>query len=205
MTPPRLEHIEHREQVLALAADELTGSTHALRATTLAEELKALQRGIDEHRRRIEALFAQQAQAAIISSLPGAGRKLAPRLMCIFDSCEQRYGSADGVCKLAGTVPVTKKSGRSIHVKFRWACRKSYRDVMHQYAWVSLRRCVWARLFYQNCRKAGQDHPLALRNLANKWSKIIYRICCENAPYDEQRYLEALRRSNSPLASSLEQ
>jgi len=178
--------------------------TDTLRATTLADELRTLQRGIDEHRRRIQGLFARHPQSSILASLPGAGPKLAPRLLCIFDACEERYEGAQGVCELAGTVPVTKQSGRSITVKFCWACRKSYRDTMHQYAWVSMRRCQWARVFYQNCRKAGQHRALALRNLASKWSKIIYRMCCENAPYDEQRYLDALRRGNSPLAAGLE-
>ncbi len=204
LTSARIKYIDERKQVLALAAEEQAGAVHALRATTLADELRALQRGIDEHRRRIQALFARHPQASILASLPGAGPKLAPRLLCIFDACQKRYEGAQGVCELAGTVPVTKQSGRSVTVKFRWACRKSYRDTMHQYAWVSMRRCEWARLFYQNCRKGGQHHALALRNLATKWSKIIYRMCCENAPYDEQRYRAALRRGNSPLAACLE-
>jgi transposase len=203
LTPLRLEQIERRKEVLGLAADEPMAQVLALRATTLAAQLNALERGIREHRQRIEALYAQQKQAELFDSLPAAGPKLAPRLMCIFNNCAERYDSASGICEVAGSAPVTQQSGRTTHVRFRRACNKLYRNVMHHYAWVSLRFCKWARVYYRRCIEAGQNNAQALRNLANKWIKIIYRMCCENKKYDEARYIEALRKHGSPIAARL--
>ena len=199
LTPDRLERIEQRREALALTADPLLHTAHGLRTAALAGELLALQEGIDQHRREIENLFSKIAGSGIFASLPGAGAKLAPRLLCMFGSDKSRYASAHSVCMLAGAVPIEFESGGKCSVSFRRGCRKGYRNTLHQFAWVSIRYCAWANAFYKSCRQRRQSHGLALRNLAAKWLKIIFRMWQNNEPYDDLRYRDALTKTGSPL------
>ena len=50
-------------------------------AVALAEQLLTLQRQIDKYRRRIQELFGNHPDHDLFGSLPGAGPKLAPRLL----------------------------------------------------------------------------------------------------------------------------
>ena len=42
-----------------------------------------------------------------------------------------------------------------------------------------------------------------VRALAFKWIRILFRCWKDRKPYDEQTYIQALRRSASPLATIL--
>ena len=43
-----------------------------------------------------------------------------------------------------------------------------------------------------------------MRSLAFKWIRILYRCWQTRTPYDESRYLNALRKRGSPLLKNLE-
>jgi hypothetical protein len=61
----------------------------------------------------------------------------------------------------------------------------------------------WAEAFYQMQRQKGKTHQEAIRALAFKWIRIVF--CCwqERQPYDEVKYLMALKRKGSPLVQNL--
>ena len=44
-------------------------------------------------------------------------------------------------------------------------------------------------------------HQAALRALAFKWLRILYRCWQTRTPYDESTYLNALKKRGSPLLS----
>jgi hypothetical protein len=46
-------------------------------------------------------------------------------------------------------------------------------------------------------RHKGKTHQAAIRALAFKWIRIVFRCWQDNRPYDEVKYLMALKR-NSP-------
>jgi hypothetical protein len=48
-------------------------------------------------------------------------------------------------------------------------------------------------------RGRGLRHPAAIRALAFKWIRIIYRCWKDQKPYDNQIYLNSLRAKQSPL------
>jgi hypothetical protein len=50
-------------------------------ALTRARQLRVLQAQLDDYRQQIEKLFAQHPDHDLFGSLPGAGPKLAPRLL----------------------------------------------------------------------------------------------------------------------------
>ena len=46
-------------------------------------------------------------------------------------------------------------------------------------------------------------HHAAVRALAFKWIRILFRCWKDRKPYDEQTYIASLRRRGSPLAAAL--
>jgi hypothetical protein len=137
----------------------------------------------------------------IFESLPGAGAVLAPRLLAAFGSQRDRYVSADEVQKYSGIAPVMEKSGKKQWIHFRWACPKFLRQSFHEWAGHSIAYSVWARSYYQQQRNKGQDHHAAVRALAFKWIRVVFRCWKDRVVYDESKYLAALARRGSPLAA----
>ena len=77
------------------------------------------------------------------------------------------------------------------------------RQSFHEFAAFSTRKSVWARAYYEQQRARGKSHHCAVRALAFKWIRILFRCWPERTPYDEARYLQALASRGSPLVASL--
>lgn len=163
--------------------------------------LAALRQGIAEFERHIRQVAESHPDYAIFASLPGAGPALEPRLIALFGSNRKRYTSAAEVATFTGIAPVQKKSGKQCFVHFRFACPKFLRQTLHEWASHTITRSKWARIFYQQQRAKGNGHHAAVRALAFKWIRIVYRCWQDGVPYDEQIYLAALQRHGSPLAA----
>ncbi|HEY6254006.1 MAG TPA: transposase [Candidatus Angelobacter sp.] len=138
----------------------------------------------------------------IFDSLPGAGAALAPRLLAAFGSQRERYENASEVQTWSGIAPVKSSSGKSSWVHFRFACPKFLRQSFHEFALYSLRRSKWARAYYEEQCRRGKKHHAAVRALAFKWIRILYRCWKERVAYDESIYLAALAKHNSPLVAA---
>ena len=91
------------------------------------------------------------------------------------------------------------RSGKTCWVHHRLACPKFLKQTFHEYADQSIRFSTWARRYYDQQRDAGNSHHAAIRALAFKWIRILFRCWKDRTPYDEATYLAALRRKGSPL------
>jgi transposase len=163
--------------------------------------IRSLARGIADLDRKIEEAAAAHPDFFIFESLPGAGAALAPRLLAAFGSQRERYANAEEVQAYTGIAPVTERSGKKKWVHFRWACPKFLRQTFHEWAGHSIAHSQWARNYYQQQRERGKGHHAAVRGLAFKWIRIVFRCWKDEVVYDESRYLAALAKRNSPLAA----
>jgi hypothetical protein len=164
-----------------------TVKAKSLLALSLVGMLFTLEKHLQPYRRRIEELFASHPDHDLFGSLPGAGTKIAPRLLSeIGDDRERFSDDVQALQCLGGTAPVTKRSGKYRHVHQRWACDKHLRHAMHLFAEHSLSRCVWAERYYQHHRQKDRSHADALRRLAHRWLKIIHRMWMDRTPYDAE-------------------
>jgi len=152
---------------------------------------------------RIAALFATHADRAVFVSFPGAGAVCAPRLAAVFGTDRTRWPSAAELQAHAGIAPVTVRSGKAVWVHHRLACPTFVKQTFHEFADQSIRFSRWARAYYDQQRARGNDHHAALRALAYKWMRILFRCWQERRPYDETEYIAALHRRGSPLATKL--
>lgn len=101
--------------------------------------------------------------------------------------------------KYAGVAPVTERSGNKHWVHWRWACPTFLRQTFVEWSQETVARSFWARAFYQRQRDKGATHNAAIRALAFKWIRILFRCWIDRAPYDESRYLLALQKRHAPL------
>jgi len=84
------------------------------------------------------------------------------------------------------------------------ACPKFVRQTFHEFAASSIQQSKWARAFYEHQRNENQkSHHAAVPSLAFKWVRIIYRCWKDAKPYDEEIYLQSLRRRGSLLGEVL--
>jgi transposase len=197
------ERLEQIRAACPLTTDTALEAGHALTVTLLAKQLRELNQSLLEFDRELARLMTQHPDAAIFTSFPGAGEAMAPRLLAAFGSSRARIENPAAMQRLSGIAPVTKRSGRSIVVHRRYACPKFLRQTFHEFAGHSLPQSPWAKAYYQQQRAQGKGHHTAVRALAFKWIRILFRCWRDRVPYDESRYVAALQRCDAPLLKYL--
>lgn len=183
--------------------DPAVAQAKSLLVRTLAETLLTLHDQIRGYEKRLKELFEGHPDRDIFLSLHGAGLRLAARMAAEFGDDRQRFGSAADVAAFAGTAPITRQSGKSKIVHFRRACCKPFRELMHQFAFCSLKWNEWAWVYYSLKRKEGKKHAETLRCLASIWLRIIFAMWRDRTMYDEPAFLRASGRghtANAPVA-----
>ena len=175
-----------------------------LRVHFICRQLQLLHQTLHTFNERIAQAFKEHEDHPIFASLPGAGPVLAPRLLASMGSQRERYDKAANLQHYTGVAPVTKQSGGKRHVHRRYLCPKFHRQSFHEYAKESLLWSRWAAAYYLQQRTKGSPHHTAVRALAFKWQRIIWRCWQSRKPYEEKIYEAALRKANSPLISLLD-
>ena len=198
------QRIEEIQQATPLTRDQAIVQTSVLMVQMLAEQLKMLASSIYRFEHEIAHRFAAHADADLFDALPGSGAILAPRLLVIFGSDRARFASAADVQRFSGIAPVTARSGQRSYVHWRWAAPTFVRQTLHEFAHHSIRHSPWARAYYARQRARGKGHHAAVRALAFKWIRIIWRCWQERTPYDDARYMRALIERGSPLAAAIQ-
>jgi transposase len=177
-----------RLEIFARANEFVSGEvltrTKSRLALTRTRMLRVLESQIEAYRAEIEKLFAQHPDHHLFGSLPGAGSKIAPRLLGEIGSDRTRFDSLSALQALAGTAPVSYQSGQIHKVFLRRHCNKALRATIHLWANLSRRGSPWAALYYQALRARGKSHAGALRCLGQRWLKILWKIWQTHRPYD---------------------
>ena len=182
-----------------LTTDEGVIAPNALLVQALVAQLRVTLQAIAD----FDSAIAQRAQThpdfPLFQALPGAGPVFASRLLVAFGEQRARYASAAELQKYAGIAPVTERSGKKSWVHWRLQCPKFLRQTFVEWAAESIRHSFWAQIYYQQQRDKGKAHQAAVRALAFKWIRILYRCWQDRTPYDESAYLQALNQRGSSL------
>jgi transposase len=142
--------------------------------------------------RQIAQKVPQHSEAHLLGDLPGAGAVLVPRLIVALGTQRDRYESAAELAAYSGIAPVTRRSGQSKSVHFR-RLPQFLRQTFHEFAAHSVSKSVWAQQYYRQQRSRGMRHHAALRALALKWVRILFRWWKDRTPYDDARYVRTLQ------------
>lgn len=187
----------HRPQ---LEASAVTVRTKARLMLSLTKQLLVVMEDIAAYEKQIQTLFLTQKDHDIWSSLPRAGKRLAPRLLAEWGDDRTRYADESLVQELAGTAPVPFQSGNYARAHKRFACVKPWRNHLYQFAWQSTLSEPWAASYYQRKLAEGKTHSMALRALANIWVRIMYRMWVNETCYQRETF-EAAQLAHSRQAA----
>jgi transposase len=176
-----------------LTADAITTRTKSRLTLALVAQLLPLVEQISEYDKEIERLFLMHEDNAVFSSLPRAGKRLAPRLLAEIGDERTRYADAASLQALAGTSPVLFQSGNYAKAHRRLGCIKPLRNALHQFAWQSTQQEGWASDYYRRKRSEGKSHSVAVRALSNVWARVIFAMVNKHELYDPATFEAAQR------------
>ena len=196
-TATKIYSLVHQPQ---LKADPVTTRTKSRLMLVLVDQLALLVEQIKAYDQEIHRFFVRHPDNPLFDSLPGAGKRLAPKLLAEWGDDRERYAGAGSVQALAGTSPVAYQSGHYRQAHKRYACVKPFRNALHQFAWQSTLKEPWATEFYQRKRAQGKSHSVAVRALANLWVRIIYAMWLKHEPYDAATFVAA-RQAHARVAA----
>lgn len=131
--------------------------------------------------------------AAFASALAHQIQTLATEIGKLDKQLQAAYEAGDMQLYSGNSTWVHRRYSRPhfIHQTF-WECAKQ--SYMH---------CQWAKHYVDAQIAKGKKHSTAVRSLAFKWIRIMFACWKRGTPYDDAKYLQALRQKNSPLAANL--
>jgi transposase len=197
----RLQAIKDSQPLVTDAA-VLNASVVLLKA--LLAQMRVTLNAINEFDREIERLCQGHADYPLFAALPGAGTVFASRLLAALGTQRTRFATAQDLACFSGVAPVIERSGQSCWTRWRYFCPKFLRQSFVEFAGESVKHSVWAKAHYACQRAKGKGHAAAVRSLAFKWIRIIWKCWQTNTPYDEAIYLACLKKRNSPLIKLIE-
>jgi transposase len=152
--------------------------------------LKSLYESRNDLGRHMEKVFASHPEAGWWKSLPGLNGPLtAPRLLAWIGDNRERFPSPQVLQAIAGTAPVTRRSGKQLQIEFRTACCHELRKAMDDMARQSVKHSGWAAAYVEQQHARGRSAVRAYRALANRWLSIIWKLWKTRTPYDEQVHI----------------
>ena len=193
------KRIEAIKSAQSLTTDGAVITPYRLQVLTLIDQLVVALNALQMYDREIAEVASQHPDFELFNTLPGAGPQLAPRLLVAFGEQRDRFANAAEVQKYSGIAPVTERSGNKHWVHWRWQCSTFLRQTFAEWAAQTINKSYWAGLFYDQQRAKGCTYQAAVRALAFKWIRILYRCWLTRTPYDEAKYLKALQDRGSPL------
>jgi transposase len=186
-------------QAIPATTDHAVIRASVMLVHTLVEQVGCLTEAIARFDKEIDALTRSHEDFPIFTSLPGAGPVHASRLISALGTDRSRYEHVEDLLTFTGIAPVIERSGKMAVTHFRWFCPTFLRQSFHEFAGQSIQHSQWAKAFYRQQRTRGKDHQAAVRSLAFKWVRIIFRLWKNRTPYHERTYVAALQRRGSPL------
>jgi transposase len=159
---------------------ELVGAQVRLLRTllgTIADLDRALGAGLLGH-----------AKAELLAPMPRVGEVNLAQLVAEVGPILDRVDNAEQAIAECGAAPVTRASGKTRTVGFRWAANRRARTALHAFADNSRHASPWAAKLYADARRRGKHHPHAIRILARAWLRVMWACWHTNTAYDPAKH-----------------
>ncbi len=145
----------------------------------------------------IEGLITQRVQehprAQLLAALPGVGTINLAQLLAEVGPILDRVDTAEQAAAACGVAPVTRASGRTSGVCFRWAANTRARKAITAFAPNARMQSSWAAQLYAAARARGKRNPHATRIVARAWLRVIWACWHHGTPYDPNVHHAAQR------------
>jgi transposase len=173
-----------RLQPHLLSASAGTTAGKAFAVNLFAEELRMHTDHLRAFDARIDQLLKVHPDAPIFLSFTGIGPVIAAALIAEMGDDRSRFVTADVLLAETGLAPVTKASGRTRQVRFRYAANRRMRHVIDWWMFIAAREDPWSKAVYDAGRARGQGKYRALRGLGARWVRILWRCWTDHTTYD---------------------
>lgn len=178
------ELLDHLRAAPTGLAGKLEEEAKGELVSTLVAVLGTLVERIAALTTRIEHDVGTLAVGQMMMSFPRAGQLNAAQIVAELGQNPDRFQTESQLAAEAGIAPVTRESGKSRTVSFRYACNKRLRVAITGWANNSRFESAWAQRIYVAAMSRGCDHPHAVRVLARAWIRVVWRCWQDGKPYD---------------------
>ncbi|GMA24403.1 IS110 family transposase [Luteimicrobium album] len=173
-----------RLRAAARPASRLTDDIVTVIVRTQVALVRAIKTAIAVLDAQIAAAVATHPWAPLLAALPRVGTISLGQIIGEIGPVLERATSADHAAAETGVVPVTRASGKSHVVAFRYATNTRARQALTFWADNSRHASDWAQTIYAQARQAGKRHAHAVRILARAWLRVIYACWRDGVCYD---------------------
>lgn len=151
-------------------------------------QIKLLNTEITRLEHDLAAALAAHPKAALLTTLPRVATVSLAALIAEIGPLLERCDNPEQVAALCGAAPVTRASGKSRTVGFRFTANRPARVAITGFADNSRHSSAWARDCYRRARARGARHPHAVRILARGWIRVLWACWRNDTAYDPSRH-----------------
>lgn len=166
----------------------------------LVTQLQAVNKVIDNYDFKINEKVEVHPDAEIFLSFPGMAKNMAARMIQAFGTDRNRFQNVKEFINYVGVSPVTIQSGNSKIVRRRYAKPTFIHQTFVEFAGYAMQNSQWAQV-YKKCQEFKGSKGFKIRRaVAYKWTRILFTCWKNRQKYDEERYIKAMKKANSPYA-----
>jgi len=132
--------------------------------------------------------LAAHPKTPLLQTLPRVATVSLAALIAEIGPLLERCENPEQVAAMCGAAPVTRASGKSRTVTFRYTANKPARVAITGFADNSRHSSAWASDAYRRARARGARHPHAVRILARSWVRVIWTCWTTDTIYDPARH-----------------
>lgn len=122
--------------------------------------------------------------APLFATMPRIGKVSLGQVIGEIGPILERAQTCEQLIAEAGVVPVTRASGKSRTVAFRFATNRRARVALTTFADNSRHGSQWAAKIYNDARARKKRHPHAVRILARSWLRVMWACWRNGTCYD---------------------
>ena len=185
-TKPQVLVDRLRPHLLTASSGTIAGKSFS--AELFTDHLRLLNNHLRTFDKRISDLLDTHPDAPILRSFPGIGPLVAATLISEMGDDRSRYPTAAALLADTGLAPVTRASGRTRQVRFRYAANRRMRHAIDWWTFVATREDAWSKTIYDDARARGHGKYRALRGLGARWTRILWRCWTDHTTYDPNRH-----------------
>lgn len=137
--------------------------------------------------------------APLFATMPRIGKVSLGQVIGEIGPILERAQSCEQLIAEAGVVPVTRASGKSRTVAFRFATNRRARVALTTFADNSRHGSDWAAKIYNDARARKKRHPHAIRILARAWLRVMWACWRNGVCYDP-----AIHQANNKINTTID-
>ncbi|WP_371917071.1 transposase [Streptomyces sp. IMTB 2501] len=184
------------------AASRLSDTVVAQLVSIQVAQVQGIRATIHALDKAIAEAVETHPYAPLFATMPRIGTVSLSQVIGEIGPILERAQTCEQLIAEAGVVPVTRASGKSRTVAFRFATNRRARVALTVFADNSRHGSEWAAKIYNDARARKKRHPHAIRILARAWLRVMWACWRDGTCYDPVTH-QANNKINTPVEKPL--